>query len=740
MNWADDLKPGSTCIRQNPQWIPGDSKHGYNPPEREPLMKQPGYRLSVSIGLMALLAGFLLNREASAQSLSMSDLPGHERVQEAVQAIGKIRPVPVNEIHWAIGAGKLFFSSEGERRQVILATGEISPAADEPVRAKDDGPRSSGRREGGAGRAQQREWIASSDGKWKAEYRDFNVVLHSLDGDGKTVGEPVPITTTGTEKHRFGTACWVYGEELYQQDAMWFSPDSSKLAFYEIDESHMKTYFLTTRNTATYTSLHTEQYPTAGQDNPHVRLHIRDIASGKTIALSVDGPPDQYIYGIRFSADSSELIFHRTNRWQNVMDLMAANVSSGAIRTIVSETQETWQNNSPNMQFLADNQRFVWETEKTGWKQFELRHLDGRLLATLTPAAEYPVHQVVKIDEANGWFYYSAFSDENRLNLQLHRSRLDGTNQGVEPGQRLTPGSFHFSAFDISADNSYFTASRETFCDPPATVLFSTEGKQVATLAEASKSMFEENGVTPGELFSFTARDGKTTIYGRLQFPRNFDPSRKYPLLIDVYGGPSSSGVNNRFIAGNPWCEFGFIIAKIGNRGTQNMGKAFESATYLNLGITDLDDQADGVHHLATRPYVDGSRVGIYGHSYGGYMSALALLRYPDVFHVGVAGAPVTDWKNYDTIYTERYMRTPQENGQGYKAGSCVELAANLKGRLFLLHGLVDDNVHPSNTWQLADALHKAGKRFDMMIYPNSAHGFGYEELKWEYLIRHLKP
>lgn len=703
-------------------------------------MKQFRFRLSVFLTLLVLLAGFCSHREIRAQSLSMSDLPGHERVQEAMQAIAKIRPAGVNDLHWATDADKLFFSSGGERRQVNLQTGEVSAAENEPERKKVESPGPAGRREGGAGRARQREWIASPDGKWKAEYRDFNLLLHSLDGDGKTIGEPVPVTKTGSEKHRFGTACWVYGEELYQQDAMWFSPDSTKLAFYEIDESHMKTYYLTTRNTAGYTSLHTEQYPIAGEDNPHVRLHVYDIASGRPLVLNIDGPPDQYIYGIRFSADSSELIFHRTNRWQNVMDLMAANVSSGAIRTIVTETQETWQDNSPHMQFLSDNQRFVWETEKTGWKQFELRHLDGRLLATLTPPAEYPVHQVVKIDEENGWFYYSAFSDENRLNLQLHRTRLDGSNDGGSPGERLTSGSFHYSAFDISADNKYFTASRETISDPPATVLFTTGGKQVATLAGADKSILEENGVVPGELFSFTARDGKSTIYGRLQFPRNFDPAKKYPLLIDVYGGPSSTGVNNRFSPGIAWCDFGFIIAKIGNRGTQNLGKAFESATYMNLGIADLDDQADGVRFLSTRPYVDASRVGIFGHSYGGYMSALALLRYPDVFHVGVAGAPVTDWKNYDTIYTERYMRTPQENPQGYKAGSCVELAGNLQGRLFLLHGLVDDNVHPSNTWQLADALHKAGKRFDMMIYPNNAHGFGYEELKWEYLIRHLKP
>ena len=262
-----------------------------------------------------------------------------------------------------------------------------------------------------------------------------------------------------------------------------------------------------------------------------------------------------------------------------------------------------------------------------------------------------------------------------------------------------------------------------------------------ANWLKAPPTHWKRRASNPASCFPFTARDGKTTIYGYIDKPSDFDPAKKYPLLINVYGGPhANSGVSNRFRTGNPFCEFGFVIARIANRGTIERGKAFESATYLKLGIVDLDDQADGVRHLVERDYIDGERVGINGHSYGGYMSALALLRYPEVFHVGVAGAPVTDWKNYDTIYTERYMRTPQENKEGYSGGSCLEFAKNLKGKLFLLHGLVDDNVHPSNTWQLVDALQKEKKRFDLMIYPNNAHGFGYNELRWEYLLRHLQP
>ncbi|MGI9516675.1 MAG: DPP IV N-terminal domain-containing protein [Pirellulaceae bacterium] len=670
-----------------------------------------------------------------AQSIEMDDLPGWERFQEATAAMAAMpRNVPAN-LEWSADDGKLFFSLRGQgRQQVDLATGEISEAENEP--GDDDGSAARRRpRRAGVGRARQRTWIKSADEQWKASYRDFNLVLERLNDQGEPEGEPIQVTTDGSEKHRFGTACWVYGEELSQQDAMWFSPESDKLAFYEIDESHMKTYFLTTRNTQVYTGLHNEQYPTAGQDNPHVKLHIYDVESGQTVQVKVDGPVDQYIYGIRFSPDGKELIFHRTNRWQNELDVMAADVDSGSVRTVVAEKQETWQDNSPTMQFLDDGQRFIWETERTGWKQYELRHMQGHKICDLTPEADYPVHQIVKVDEEAGWVYYSAFSGDNPLNLQLHRSQIDGSES-----RRLTTESAHHSNFQISPDHAWFVASHEDVNSPAATAVYNMSGDKIATLFEPHENALAEAGFTPGELFSFPSADGQATIYGTLYKPRNFDPSKKYPLLIDVYGGPASVGVTNRFRATNPYCELGFVIARIGNRGTVNRGKEFESANYLQLGVVDMDDQAEGVRYLAQRDYIDGDRVGISGHSYGGYLSALALLRYPEVFHVGVAGAPVTDWKNYDTIYTERYMRTPAENREGYGAGSCLRHADKLVGKLFILHGLVDDNVHPSNTWQLVDALQKAGKRFDMMVYPNSAHGFGYNELKWEYFIRHLKP
>ena len=246
----------------------------------------------------------------------------------------------------------------------------------------------------------------------------------------------------------------------------------------------------------------------------------------------------------------------------------------------------------------------------------------------------------------------------------------------------------------------------------------------------------------PSELFSFETVDGTETCYGRIHYPSNFDPSEKWPILVNVYGGPESRAIRNTYAVSDPMTEFGFVIVQIDNRGTEGRGKAFEGATYLKLGQVDLDDQAQGVNTLLERhEYLDEERVGITGHSYGGYMSALALLRHPNVFHVAVSGAPVTDWRNYDTIYTERYMRTPEENPEGYRKGSCVDLAENLEGDLLLLHGMVDDNVHPSNAWQLVNEWQMKNIPFEMQFFPTSAHGIwapASRSAKWSFLVEHL--
>ena len=672
----------------------------------------------------------------------LAKLPGFTNYERVRKAVGRLNSAGrVSRIEWAKDSESMTFVRGTNQFRVNLGDFSIKglgkPAKPKPP----SGPPP--RRAPRVGRARQATQVLSPDGKWMARYRDFNVVIETAPPKKGAPGvdaNATQVTTGGTDKFRYGTACWVYGEELRQSSAMWWSPDSRRLAFYEMDERHLRDYHLTTGNTANYTGVQTVRYPKAGDANPVAGLLIYDRQTRRTTRVNVGGDPTQYIFNARFAPDGSALLFNRTNRRQDILELVAANPATGHTRVVVREKQPSWQNNRPLLRFLDDKKRFVWETERTGWKQYELRHLNGSRLGPLSNLKGKPATALVKVDEKSGWVYFTARSGGMQLNDHLHRVRLNGTGHA-----RLTRNALNHSSFNISPDHKWFVARREAVGVPPVMALFDMQGKEVAVLAQQTESDSKKPqaiGLTKPELFACRTADGKTILYGTLNKPANFDPKRKYPLLISVYGGPSSRGVSNRYSAANPYCEFGFLVATIANRGTSARGKAFETAGYLKLGTVDLDDQAAGVRHLAKRLYVDATRVGIAGHSYGGYLSALALLRYPDVFHVGVAGAPVTDWKNYDTIYTERYMRTPKENPDGYRAGSCLTHTKNLKGKLLLLHGLIDDNVHPANTWQLADALQRAGKQFDMMIYPRSKHGLISHSgsLRWLYLHRHLRP
>lgn len=553
-----------------------------------------------------------------------------------------------------------------------------------------------------------------------------------------------PVTTEGNDRVRYGTCCWVYGEELDQKTAMWWSPDSRKLAFYEVDERSMKDYVLTTDNTKPYTRTKIVRYPKAGDKNPRVRLLIYDLETQQLQKIPITDKSVEYIFNVRFSPRGDELLFHQSNRLQNRLDLVAADVRTGQSRIVVSETQPTWQEPNPSMRVLNEEKTFVWETERSGWKNFELRNFDGQLINELSEFSDFPCDRIEAIDESAGLMYYSAFSDANPYNRQLHRCRLDGSEQ-----IRITTASQNHGSFSISPDHRWVIASAQRFDMPPTTFIYSADptdsryskfSQGIELTPEVAAEVPPIPATQNNEIFEFTSSDGQAKLYGTLQKPTDFDPAKKYPLLIDVYGGPQSEGISNHFTSTNPVCEFGFLVAKIGNRGTIGRGKAFESATYKTLGGVDLDDQVAGVEHLSQRPYVDAGRVGIYGHSYGGYLTALAVLKRPDIFHVGVSGAPVTDWRNYDTIYTERYMQTPTENPEGYRSSSCMTYAKQLQGRLLLVHGLVDDNVHPANTWQLIESLQRNDQRFDLMIYPKFQHGIAstYPDLRIEYFYKHL--
>lgn len=573
------------------------------------------------------------------------------------------------------------------------------------------------------GRGRQYMTEPSPDGKWFALCKDWNVVLENA-----STGETITVTTEGHQKFRYGTANWVYGEELNVRHGMWWSKDSLRLVFYEFDERPVKDYYLTTGLTGFNTELDVEGYMKAGAPNPIVNLKIYDLETGETISVDT-GDGEQYLFDMRLSPDGLELLFHRTDRRQKKLDVMALDPRTGAARVVVTEVQETWQDNSPLMRFLEDGQRFIWQTEKTGFGHYELRHLDGSLISPLT-GSDYPVSTVIDVDEEEGgWLYYYAYSDPHPLCAQVHKVRLDGSGQ-----MALTARSFNHSRFSASPDGKWFTVQYETVETPPSTALYSMEGELVSVLAEGPRV---ENNLT--ELFSFKANDGVTDIYGVLHKPEDFDPRQKYPLIVAVYGGPGSRAVRNTYQSGTRDTRRGYLIARIDNRGTAGRGKAFKGAVYGKLGDVDIQDQADGVRYLRQRVYVDGKRVGIYGHSYGGFMAAIGILRHPDAFQVAVVRSAVTDWRHYDSIYTERYMNLPKDNPDGYAKGSCMTYAKEFEGKMLIMHGLIDNNVHATNVWQLIEALDKAGKKYESRFFPTAGHGTGGSDTQWEFFDRHLK-
>ncbi|MEM7229910.1 MAG: DPP IV N-terminal domain-containing protein [Planctomycetota bacterium] len=629
----------------------------------------------------------------------------------------------VSDIYWSPDGNVVSYTVGSERFRLDLATmnrDAIDTSEDRPE-AGDDGPR---RRRPARGR--QRAEELSPDGLFTAICRDYNVVIRNNESRDEMI-----VTTDGTTKLRYGMASWVYGEELDQTDAMFWSPDSSRLAFYQFDESGVQDFYLLGNITTNRTTVLREGYPKPGEANPVASLRIFDVASERLISVDTALDDDHYVYNVRFTPNGDALMFSRTNRHQNVLEIMVAEPSTGDSRIVLTERQDTWQNNRPLMRFLDDGERFIWETEKSGWSHYELRHLDGRLINPLT-TGHHPVDAIVEVDEAAGWLYYTAYSDSNPLNRQLHRVRLDGTGQ-----QRLTQESAHHTA-RLSPDRQWFITTYETVNSPPETALYGINGERAETLTAGDDSALESMSATPAEAFTCLAADGTTVLHGILYYPPSFDASKQYPLVMSVYGGPGVNVVRNRYNPVRAETALGCFMAMVDNRGTPNRGKAFESATYLQLGVIDLDDQVAAVRELSARPYIDSDRVGIVGHSYGGYMAALAMVRYPDVFAAGVARAPVTDWRQYDTIYTERYMRTPQENESGYDAGSAIKHVKNLTGELLLMHGLQDDNVHPTNAWQFIDALDRAGKPYESRFLPRAGHSFGHRRYHWSFLHRHL--
>lgn len=658
-------------------------------------------------------------------------MPGYERYAAMAPKLASSVKSGAITPQWADDGSSFEFTRDGKRFRFTVATKAVSEAG--PLNG---GASMGARRMNAPARGRQYTEAWTADSAMKAVYRDNNLFISARDGSGER-----QLTTDGSKERRikYGTASWVYGEELDQITAMWWSPNGKQLAYYRFDESPVKDYWLQMDQTAVQGSVMIEAYPKAGTQNPIVDLFVYDQVTGKTVRIDArDGKPltdevvGHYVYGITWSPDGSEILLRRTNRRQNVMEFAACSPTTGACRVLVREEWlASWTENSPTIRWLADGKRFIWESERTGFKNYYLYDLSGKLIAPLTQHP-FEVAGIVKVDEEAKQLWYYARSGDNFMKLQLHRVGLDGKGD-----RRLTDPAFNHTV-TVAPNGRHLVDVAQTHAIPPVTRVLDAAGKVVATVAESDLSVFTAAGFRAPEMFTYTAADGTTPLYGMLHKPSNFDPSKRYPVLFSVYAGPATNGAREVFGPPMAWTEMGFLVVTLDTRSAAGRGKRALDAIYEKLGEVEIDDLAAASRHLAKLPFVDGQRVGIFGTSYGGYASALALLRHPDAFHAASASSSVTSWHHYDTIYTERYMYTPQANPEGYKKGNAMDYAANLRGRLMIFYGTADDNVHPNNSMQLIQALQRAGKNFEVQVGPDVGHASINQQRMMEFFIQSL--
>ncbi|MDB4768491.1 S9 family peptidase [Saprospiraceae bacterium] len=563
----------------------------------------------------------------------------------------------------------------------------------------------------------QRYTSFSDDATKVAFVRKNNIYIKNL-----VNGEITQITPDGKFNSIInGSADWVYEEEFSIAKAFEWSPDGNKIAFLRFDESEVKEFTMTLYNRDLYPEYKTFKYPKVGEKNAIVSVHIFDIRTGKTTEVKTGSEPDMYFPRIKWTLDANKLCIFKMNRHQNELELLLADATSGKTSVMLKEMNKYYIDITDDMTFLEDGKCFIWTSEKDGFNHIYMYELDGKLKRQLTKG-NFDVTRFYGVDEKRKTIYYQA-AEESPLERQSYSISFKGKKK-----KKITP-EIGTNRTQWSSNFDYFVNTHSTLNSPATYTVYENSGKEIRVIEDnAAMRTTQQNYSWNNFEFFNVPIEGGEKLNGWMLKPADFDPDKKYPVFMYVYGGPGSQTVTDSWGGFNNWwyqmlAQNGYIVVSVDNRGSGARGQEFKKMTYLELGKYETMDQISAAKYLGNQSYIDAERIGIFGWSYGGYMSSLCLFKGADVFKSAIAVAPVTNWKWYDTIYTERYMRSEKENESGYKDNSPVNFTDLMKGKYLLVHGVADDNVHFQNTAEMVNALIRSNKQFDTYFYPNRNHG-----------------
>jgi len=559
---------------------------------------------------------------------------------------------------------------------------------------------------------EERDPRFAPDGKKLAYIKKDNLCVYDLETKTET-----GLTEHGSDTRLIGRFDWVYEEEFSIRTGFSWSPDSRHIAFFELEQSIVPEYpildFIPVHN-----PVHMMRYPKAGDPNASIRIGIVPSDSGRVMWASLDKETDYYIPRIKWLPDSRRLAVQRLNRDQNRLDLFIVDIETGQTRKVLTEKDpDGWVDYNTEWIFLKDGKHMIWKSERSGWNHLYKINLETGSAYPLT-AGSWDVVSLNAVDETTGAVYFTGTA-QSSIERHLYQTDITGSSPGkltCEPGTHV---------IQFSPDSKYYLDEYSSIDTPPRTSLHDQNGLLIDIIETGHIEAFDDMVLPSASFFELETTD-HLKLNAKLIKPADFDSTKQYPLLIYTYGAPGSQSVRNIWhSAFDLWhfmlARMGYLIAVVDNRGTDMKGNTFKNLVYKNISL-GLKDQIDAARYLGQKPYIDNSRIGIWGWSAGGYMTCLAMTKGADVFKAGIAVAPLTDPLNYDTIWIERYMDQPSDNKQGYHESNPVNFVHQYKGGLLIIHGTSDDNVHPANTMQMVYTLQNAGKLFQMMLYPRKLH------------------